>query len=666
MDENARELLHIISVCCARIPFVFLMEKLSEAGIKHQGSQEEGPDVGITCKIISLPHVKGVSFEVNSLLQDCVLQCSFRLQERLNKFWSVELVMQSPPLKPVLPRKESDTMQVTFHYEVGINSSSSSVANPVESFLLDWAAIARLYGPYYLFSQQLNHPACTLRDLTQLHAFNYKSITIKYGKSPMFFVTITWSAAKKYQLHFGRCDNAASSNAHCLTRHYLTEMFNVNPDISKLMHVLLDSSQPLQAIAQLPSTPLIGVSTKLLMVDQVFSVIAQTPTHVRVTFLMTYCIDFYFRSDDLVAVRDGSFSQFDYAKVKNQLIPIPGLATFLARFRDPKDVRHHSNLEKDNPPSPDPIQPGSLSSEAYGLQEIKHAPWMGANCTLLPHNALEMMCSPAMNQNRRNRSQSFTPCALEQFLGVTMVRRNLDKCIKSASGDITVIPVSNVDGADGSLASAFATRSLQFLCRPHPQTFQQLVLKIQPVQIGPQMESWNPEDLVCLENYFEMRVACSPYRMNTMKSYLTMISAPTHILKDFIQLMKMELSGPRGAGPNAKWLMNIGLTSPPRVSIAPFGMPSVLIKDKILLFVQLTQILPPASQGNPQVIVIPFLHEPQTPTVKILPQALAGNSPTHLVLQQVAELLNRINDLRENWFSNSVRIIMDNFVIQAT
>nr|CAB3263726.1 mediator of RNA polymerase II transcription subunit 14-like [Phallusia mammillata] len=663
LDENARELLHITSLCSARIPFVSLMEKLRDAGIEHQGAQDEGPDVGIICKIVTLPNVKGVSSEVNALLQDAVLQCSFRLQERLNKFWSVELLMKAPPLKPVTPRHQSESMQVTFHYEIGLNLNSPGGSNPVESFLADWGAVARLYGPYYLFCEQLKHPACTLRNDTQLYAFNYKSITIKYGKPPTFFVTITWSPEKKYQLHFGRCDNAASSNAHCLTRHYLNETFKINPDISKLMHVLLDTSAPLQAIAQLPSTPLIGVSTKLNVADQVFSVIAQTPTHVRITFLSTYCIDVYFRSDGLVAIRDGSFSQFDYAKIKHHFVPIPGLTTFLARFKDPKDVRHRSDMEKDNPPSPAPAPPGTLTSDTYGLQDIKYSAWSGASCTLLPHNALEMMCSPGMIQNRRNHNQSFTPCALEQFLGTTMVRRNLDRCIKGASSDITIIPV---DGADGSLASSFATRSLQFICKPHPQTFQQLVLKIQPVQIGQQIESWNPDDLVYLEEYFNMRVSCSPYRFNAMKSFFTMICAPARILKDFIQLMRMELSGARGSGPNAKWSMNIGLTSPPRVSIAPFGMPSVLIKDKILLFVQLTQILPPTTQASPQIIVIPFLHEPQKPTVNILPQALQGNTAIHHVLQQVDELLNRIPDVRENWFSNAVRLIIDNFVIQAS
>ena len=659
-DENIKELVRVTSVWSSRIPFVSLLESLSAAGLQHQGVQDEGPDVGVVCRLVRIPDVKGVQPEVNALLQDAVLQCSFRCQERASKFWSVELVMKAPPLKATLPRHQESSLKVSFHYEVTKHSNPAVPhSNPVKSFLSDWSAMARLYGPFYIYSKQLQHPACNLASSTSLHFFNYKTIIVKYGKDLQLFVSINWSQDKKFQLHFGRCDTGPSSNAHCLTRHYLNEMFNLNPDISKLMHVLNETSRPVQAISRLPSTPVIGVGGKSNLCEEVFSIVAQGPAHLRVFFMSAFCLDVYCRGDEMVAIRDASFSQFDFSKIKTNMVPVPGLATFLAQFRDAKDVRHRSNEEKDNPPSPAPLQPNQPGTSSYGLNEIAPAHWAGATCTLLSHASLETLCTPLTHVNRQIHSQAFTPCPLEQFLGATLVRRHMEKCMRATPGITPIAMANNTDGPDGSLASAFATASLQFLCRLHPQNFRQLILKIQPVPMAQSFE-WIAQEFEVLERYFELRVATSPYRLNVMKSFFMIISAQTRLLRDLIQVMRMELAG-RSVSANAKWTVSICLTSPPRIAVMQCGVPSIIIKEKVLLFIQLTQVPGPGTSSQLATIVVPLLLEPSKATVTVALQA----SPMHQVMQQVSALLSRVPaDNRDAPFSTAARVLVENLVLQ--
>uniref|UniRef100_H2ZNS6 Mediator of RNA polymerase II transcription subunit 14 n=1 Tax=Ciona savignyi TaxID=51511 RepID=H2ZNS6_CIOSA len=322
-----------------------------------------------------------------------------------------------------------------------------------------------------------------------------------------------------------------------------------------------------------------------------------------------------------IGVQDGAFSQFDYSKVKSGCVPIPGLCSFLARFQDPKDSRYKSDLEKDNPPSPNSAL--NSSQNKFGLMEVASGSWSGSQPSVLSHAALHGLCSKLANIHPMQASK----CSqIEQFFGSLIVKRHLEKCVRL------------VDIGAGSQS-------------------------IRVVQ-----ENWTPEDLQTLEKYFDSRITCSPYRYNAVASFVNMIFAPAYILRDFMQVMQLELTGrviAPGMQTNTKWNMNICLTSPPRIPITLLGMPSILVRDKVLLFVQLTQAVP--QNNAPNTIVVPLLHDRQSKSVQILPHAMNAQTQATRNLQHTATLLTRLDELRiqqpindQNFLSVAVHYLMEN------
>ena len=91
---------------------------------------------------------------------------------------------------------------------------------------------------------------------------------------------------------------------------------------------------------------------------QTFSVLPQSPTHVKVLFYNIHCVDVHIRSEGLVSIRDGSFSMFDQTKVLTDLEPIRGFKAFLYKYVDEAALaRRTSQTEDDNPPSPLTMDP---------------------------------------------------------------------------------------------------------------------------------------------------------------------------------------------------------------------------------------------------------------------------------------------------------------------
>ncbi|MEQ2212774.1 Mediator of RNA polymerase II transcription subunit 14 [Xenoophorus captivus] len=98
---------------------------------------------------------------------------------------------------------------------------------------------------------------------------------------------------------------------------------------------------------------MLGLTQRTNTAYQCFSILPQSPTHIRLAFRNMYCIDIYCRSRGVVAIRDGAYSLFDNTKIVEGFYPAPGLKTFLNMFVDSnQDARRRSVNEDDNPPSP--------------------------------------------------------------------------------------------------------------------------------------------------------------------------------------------------------------------------------------------------------------------------------------------------------------------------
>lgn len=76
--------------------------------------------------------------------------------------------------------------------------------------------------------------------------------------------------------------------------------------ISALSQVLFDTQAPLNAINKLPTVPMLGLTQRTNTAYQCFSILPQSPTHIRLAFRNMYCIDIYCRSRGVVAIRDGA------------------------------------------------------------------------------------------------------------------------------------------------------------------------------------------------------------------------------------------------------------------------------------------------------------------------------------------------------------------------
>ncbi|CAK8696395.1 mediator of RNA polymerase II transcription subunit 14-like [Clavelina lepadiformis] len=652
------ELIQAVSICETHVPFVLLLESLSKVGVEVQGLQDEDGDLGFGCKIFSLPEVPGVGPEIDTLLQDCLLLCSFQFQAQSSKSWTVELIMKNilagSQFASLLKQRNS-TIHVHLTYKITpFSVCGDSNYDVVNSFLDDWNNIGRLFGSVYYYLEQLKHPECYLGKLTQIQSYDFNSITIMYGKALGFFVTISCTKEKKFFLSFGRVGGGISSNAHAYTKHFLTEMFNANPDISKLVHVLIDTCAPLQSLSRLPPFPALGIGSRLSTADnlqQVFAVVPHTVSQFRVCFQGLYFIEIHCVGNGKICVRDSSVSQFNYAKVKSPLAPIPGLATFLLSYKN-------KSHQKEGPLSPVLPLCDTMSMSS-------------TNFVSLFSHSLDVLCT---SPGKIVQGQ-FLPCILEHFLCTSNVFRHVDKYVSSSEGlSKASISQSTGDTVKSSATCSFIAKTLHFLCRRHPQQLHKLLLKVQPVSnTGVHaLENWNAEDLQVLEKYFELRVISSPSRLNAIRSFFNIITAPSAVLKDLIQLMRLELTRGRSVGVIPNWFINLCLTSSPRGSISVHGMSCVLIKDKILIFVQFTQNLQQSfsSAISAPTIVVPLLHDPAKTMVSVLPNTLSGNSSSSQQLKHIDTLLTAFDDMRQKspgeiTFFVAVRYLTENLTLSS-
>ncbi len=70
---------------------------------------------------------------------------------------------------------------------------------------------------------------------------------------------------------------------------------------------------------------MLGLTQRTNTAYQCFSILPQSPTHIRLAFRNMYCIDIYCRSRGVVAIRDGAYSLFDNTKIVEGFYPAPGL-----------------------------------------------------------------------------------------------------------------------------------------------------------------------------------------------------------------------------------------------------------------------------------------------------------------------------------------------------
>uniref|UniRef100_A0A3B4ZTM6 Mediator of RNA polymerase II transcription subunit 14 n=1 Tax=Stegastes partitus TaxID=144197 RepID=A0A3B4ZTM6_9TELE len=724
-----KELAHLVAMCDTNMPFIGLRTELSNMEIPNQGVQVEGDGSSHAIRLLKIPPCKGVGEETRRALDRSLLDCTIRLQGRNNRTWVAELVLANCPLNSTHSKEQASTRHVYLTYE---NPLSEPVGGRkvVEMFLNDWNAISQLYQCVLNFSRALPEMPSYLSLFSEVRLYNYRKLVLCYGTTKGSSVTIQWnSSSHRFHLALGTVGpNSGCSNCHNIILHQLQEMFNKSPNVMQLLQVLSDTQAPLNAINKLPTVPMLGLTQRTNTAYQCFSILPQSPTHIRLAFRNMYCIDIYCRSRGVVAIRDGAYSLFDNTKIVEGFYPAPGLKTFLNMFVDSnQDARRRSVNEDDNPPSPvgvdmmdtllnqlQPQQPpqtmrggaggvyppltspppnyhavtpspsmmptqspgnihasgspsGALrapspfgptpSPSSLGIamgqtsfasphgsqvmptsmpppRKLPQRPWAASIPTILTHNALHVLLLPSPTPCLvPGLAGSYLCSPLERFLGSVIMRRHLQRIIQQ---ELSILN-SNEPGV-----IMFKTDVLKCRVALNPKNYQTLQLKVTPENAGP----WSQEELQVLERFFETRVAGPPFKYNTLNAFTKLLGAPTHILRDCVRIMKLELF-PDQAG-QLKWNVQFCLTIPPSAPpIAPPGTIAVVLKSKMLFFLQLTQRIPVPQE--PVSIIVPIVYDMATGLTQQadIPRQHSSSGAAALMVSNILKRFNELHPARQ-------------------
>ncbi|XP_012256588.1 mediator of RNA polymerase II transcription subunit 14 isoform X2 [Athalia rosae] len=263
-------------------------------------------------------------------------------------------------------------------------------------------------------------------------------------------------------------------------------------------------------------------------------------------------------------------------------------------------------------PRPSPARPGQSPGHAalHSPQASDHKSgshisrvlpqrsWAGAVPTLLTHEALELLCCPSPHPSGLP-GPDLSP--LERFLGCVYMRRQLQRFIQT---DDCLTAVNSTEPG----VVHFKVETLQCRVGLNPQHIQSLHIKMQP--LPEHKDQWTLEELQIIEKFFDTRAAAPPYKPNTLSGFGKMLNVPFNVLKDFVQIMKLELVPGLVQQQQLKWSVQWCLRIPPSATpIVPTGMAAVLVcRNKILFFLQITRI-GVQYQGETPSLVLPLVYD---------------------------------------------------------
>uniref|UniRef100_A0AAR2JI79 Mediator of RNA polymerase II transcription subunit 14 n=1 Tax=Pygocentrus nattereri TaxID=42514 RepID=A0AAR2JI79_PYGNA len=699
-----KELAHLVAMCDTNMPLIGLRCELSNMEIPHQGVQVEGDGCSHAIRLLRVPPSKGVGEETRKALDRSLLDCTFRLQGRNNRTWVAELVFASCPLNSTSSKEQASTRHVYLTYE---NPLSEPVGGRkvVEMFLNDWNSISQLYECVLEFSRALPEMPSYLSLFSEIRLYNYRKLVLCYGNTKGSSVTIQWnSVTQRFHLALGTVGpNSGCSNCHNIILHQLQEMFNKTPNVVQLLQVLSDTQAPLNAINKLPTVPMLGLTQRTNTAYQCFSILPQSPTHIRLAFRNMYCIDIYCRSRGVVAIRDGAYSLFDNTKIVEGFYPAPGLKTFLNMFVDSnQDARRRSVNEDDNPPSPVgvdvmdtlmphiPAQPTIRGQGVYPPLTSPPTPYHGnvaPSPSMMPTQspgALDPsspypMVSPSQRTGTWPGSPQVSgPSPGARIHGMSPGNPSLHSPIPDASHSPRAGPSSQVMPTSmppprklpqrswaASIPTILTHNALHVLLLPSPtmcvvpgiagsylcsplERFLGSVIMRRHLQRIIQLEPNVSYDLLSLHSKltfhevpsFEFMVAGPPFKYNTLNAFTKLLGAPTNILRDCVRIMKLELFPDQAA--QLKWNVQFCLTIPPSAPpIAPPGTIAVVLKTKMLFFLQLTQRLPVPQE--PISIIVPIVYDMATGLTQQadIPRQHSSSGAAALM---VSSILRRFNE----------------------
>ncbi|XP_031658127.1 mediator of RNA polymerase II transcription subunit 14-like [Oncorhynchus kisutch] len=646
MSAFNKELAHLVAMCDTNMPFISLRVELSQMEIPHQGVQVEGDGCSHAIRILKIPSSKGVGEETSLALERSLLDCTFRLQGRNNRTWVAELILTNCPLNSTHSKEQASTRHVYLTYE---NPLSEPVGGRkvVEMFLNDWISINQLYQCVLVFSRSLAEMPSYLSLFSEIRLYNYRKLVLCYGSTKGSSVTIQWnSSSQRFHLSLGTVGpNSGCSNCHNIILHQLQEMFNKTPTVVPLLQVLSDTQAPLNAINKLPTVPMLGLTQRTNTAYQCFSILPQSATHIRLAFRNMYCIDIYCRSRGVVAIRDGAYSLFDNTKIVEGFYPAPGLKTFLNMFVDSnQDARRRSVNEDDNPPSP--VGGDMMDTFMSQLQAQQQQQPMRAG----PGGVYPPLTSPPTPYHPNVPTQS--PGALDPSSPYAMVspnQRGQWPGSPQVSGPSPGARIHGMSPGNPSLHSPIpdASHSPRAGSSEYHTHTPLTLFKIIFISLSLPLSSPSlPFSSSSPSSSSSLKVAGPPFKYNTLNAFTKLLGAPTNILRDCVRIMKLELFPDQAT--QLKWNVQFCLTIPPSAPpIAPPGTIAVVLKSKMLFFLQLTQRLPLPQE--PVNIIVPIVYDMATGLTQQadIPRQHSSSGAAALMVSNILKRFSELHPARQ-------------------
>uniref|UniRef100_A0A8C8LPL9 Mediator of RNA polymerase II transcription subunit 14 n=1 Tax=Oncorhynchus tshawytscha TaxID=74940 RepID=A0A8C8LPL9_ONCTS len=295
-----------------------------------------------------------------------------------------------------------------------------------------------------------------------------------------------------------------------------------------------------------------------------------------------------------------------------------------------------------NPSLHSPIPDASHSPRAGSSdsmpppRKLPQRSWAASIPTILTHNALHVLLLPSPTPCLvPGLAGSYLCSPLERFLGSVIMRRHLQRIIQ-LEPNLSIVN-SNEPGV-----IMFKTEVLKCRVALNPKTYQTLQLKVTPENTGP----WSQEELQVLEKFFETRVAGPPFKYNTLNAFTKLLGAPTNILRDCVRIMKLELFPDQAT--QLKWNVQFCLTIPPSAPpIAPPGTIAVVLKSKMLFFLQLTQRLPLPQE--PVNIIVPIVYDMATGLTQQadIPRQHSSSGAAALMVSNILKRFSELHPARQ-------------------
>ncbi|RUS87452.1 hypothetical protein EGW08_004768 [Elysia chlorotica] len=331
----------------------------------------------------------------------------------------------------------------------------------------------------------------------------------------------------------------------------------------------------------------------------------------------------------------------------NLAMPSPGSArggggwVGSPQVQDPSS--HHMQPSPGHPAlhSPQTRQDSDFSKLGMVLPQSRVLPqraWAAAVPTLLSHQGFNALLTPTPLTPQGSSVQPAPASPLERFFACTNMKRYMASVVHEESG-INLISLNDM----GCLC--FKVETLSFRVSLNSNTCQSLHVKI--TRTPESLDTWSDEEIQILEKFIDLKVFCPPYKLNSLTTIGRIIAAPLQILKDCIQIMKLELMPDR----SMKWTVQWCLTIPPSLhSISPVGIPAFVVRKKIIFMLQLTRIGLNVGPGE-QSIVVPLMYDIERNT---LGRVEKPNTPA---MQAVSTMLSRFAEHYQQSHVNECAIL---------